>query len=96
MKKRKLGEEDNMLNRIITLEDGREYCLISEIFFEGVKYYCALEYFENIQDVGKQYFVFKQIFDGDNLSLELVDDKELVEYFLLKFAVENDIKMDNN
>ena len=81
-----------MLNKIVTLEDDKEYCIISSTIYEGNKYYCGVEYFENTQEVSKKYYVFKELIEDDGVSLELITDDELFEYIVLKISSENDEK----
>ena len=81
-----------MVDKIVTLNDGSEYCITNETFYANKKYCVGVKYFEDKQDVENQYYVFEENFDGDRVSLQLVDDKELKDYIFLKISSENDEK----
>ena len=79
-------------DKIVRLEDGREYCVLNEITYNGKRYCCALEYFSDKEDVGEDYFVCEQNVDGESLVLNLVEDSELESAILNEIAKLNDIQ----
>lgn len=84
-----------MLNKIVSLDDGHQFCILHEIIYEGKKYCVALDYLEDSNDVGDEYFVFEENFDNNNVTLIPVDDDELKEYLFVKIGIENDENSDN-
>ena len=84
-----------MLDKIVTLDNGKEYCIISETTYNNQRYCVAVEYFADKEDVGDKYFVFKENFENDRVILELVTDNDLEDYIILRVSVENDEKNNN-
>ena len=83
-----------MVDKIITLDSGKEYCILNEINYDGKRYCLGVEYFENTEDVGEEYNVFEEVANGNEIILESVSDKELAEYLTIKISQENDLKND--
>ena len=81
-----------MIDKIVTLEDGSEYCIVGETFYNDKKYCVGIKYFDDKQDVDGEYFVFEGNFNEDRVSLQLIDDDKLKEYLILKISSENDEK----
>ena len=79
-----------MVDKIVTLDDDKEDCVLNELVYEDKKYCLALQYFSDIDDVGEDYFVFEEIVNGDDTSFKLVEDKDQFEYSVLKIGLEND------
>ena len=53
-----LTERDvvSMENKIVVLDDGKQYCILNETTFKDKKYCCGVEYFEDKEDLGDDYF----------------------------------------
>jgi hypothetical protein len=84
-----------MENKIVVLDNGKQYCILNETSFKDNRYCCAVEYFEDKEELGEDYVVFEEDMNGSSLVLNLIDDKELEDYILLKIASEND-ELDTN
>lgn len=65
---------------VITLEDGKEYIVFNSILKEGVNYVFLISNFKPVE-----ICFAKEIIDGENISLEIINDqkqkKELMKYF---------------
>ena len=81
-----------MENKIVVLDDGKQYCILNETTFKDKKYCCGVEYFEDKEDLGDDYFIFEEGLSGTSLVLIEVEDEELADYILFKIADENDQK----
>ena len=65
-------------NDVLTLEDNKEYVVVSNIIYENKKYYYLME-LNNLQNV---LFCYE-----DNGDLVEVNDEKLLEKLLVKFYV---------
>lgn len=81
-----------MDNKIVVLDDGKQYCILNETSFKDKKYCCAVEYYEDEEDLGDDYIIFEEDIVNDSLVLNRVVDQEFEDYLLLKIASENDEK----
>ena len=79
-----------MIDKIVTLEDGKEYCIIGETDYNGKNYCVGIEYFEAVDSISDEYYVFEEDYGDDRVSLKLVDDSELEDYIILKISSEKD------
>lgn len=65
---------------VITLEDEKEYIVFNSILKEGVNYVFLISNFKPVE-----ICFAKEIIDGENISLEIINDqkqkKELMKYF---------------
>ena len=65
---------------VITLDDGKEYIVFNSILKEGVNYVFLISNFKPVE-----ICFAKEIIDGENISLEIINDqkqkKELMKYF---------------
>lgn len=65
---------------VITLEDGKEYIVFNSILKEGVNYVFLISNFKPVE-----ICFAKEIIDGENISLEIINDQkqknELMKYF---------------
>ncbi len=65
---------------VITLDDGKEYIVFNSILKEGVNYVFLISNFKPVE-----ICFAKEIIDGENISLEIINDQkqkeELMKYF---------------
>lgn len=78
-----------MLDKIVTLANEREYCIVAETDYNGKKYYCGVEYFEEKKVLDDKYYVFKEDIEQNGVYLTMVEDNELIQYFLAKMESED-------
>lgn len=75
-----------MTDKIVVLDDSRQYCILNELIYGGKRYCCGVEYFEDKEELSDDYVVFEEDLSGGSLALVTLDDEVLEEYLLLKFA----------
>lgn len=63
------------VDEIITLEDGKEFILLTETVVEGDKYFMAVEAIND--EPTENYELFKQVVENGELSVEEVVDEGL-------------------
>ena len=71
------------VDEIITLEDGKEFILLSESDQDGYKYFLAVESINN--EPTDNYELFKEVIENGELSVEEVDNKLLQEQLIDDF-----------
>jgi len=73
------------VDELITLDDGKEYVLLTEAILEGNKYFLAVEAVNEVPT--ENFIIFKQIIENGELSVEEVDDEELRAKLVNEFEV---------
>ncbi len=63
------------IDEIITLEDGKEYVLLTQSIQDGEKYFLAVEAVNNVPT--DNYELFKEVIENGELSVEEVVDDAL-------------------
>lgn len=63
------------VDEIITLDDGKEFILLTETVLEGDKYFMAVEAVNEVPT--EHYELFKQIVENGELSVEEVVDEKI-------------------
>ena len=82
-----------MEDKLVVLDNGKQYCILNETSFKDKKYCCAVEYFEEKEELGEDYIVFEENVINDSLVLNMVEDEELEDYILFRIVEENDEKI---
>lgn len=76
------------VDEIITLEDGKEFILLTETVLEGEKYFMAVEAIDN--EPSEHYEIFKQVVENGELSVEEVLDDNIKLKLLDEFEEQID------
>ncbi len=76
-------------NDIVGIEENGRFLVVKSVEFEGVVYHYMIKLKES-QDDPEIIFVTEMIDDEDNLDLEAVTNRELIEQ-LLKLVVDNNL-----
>ncbi|MBQ6840683.1 MAG: hypothetical protein IJO63_01015 [Bacilli bacterium] len=63
------------IDEIITLEDGKEYILLTQSIQDGEKYFLAVEAVNEVPT--ENYELFKEVIENGELSVEEVVDEAL-------------------
>lgn len=93
-------ELDNQEIQIITLQDSegqdRDFEILSDLEFEGNRYYALLPYYDNVEDLDNkdeedtEILIMRATMDGDDEILETIEDDDLFD----KVAAMFDAKFD--
>ena len=68
------------VDEIITLDDGKEYILLSQTVLNNEKFFLAVEAINN--EPSEKYALFKEIVENGALSVEEVEDNELKDQLI--------------
>ena len=71
------------VDEIITLDDNKEYILLSQTNVDNSKYFLAVEAINN--EPSEQFKIFKEIIDNNQLYIEEVNDKEMINNLIDAF-----------
>lgn len=69
------------VDEIITLEDGKEYILLSQVLINDDKYFLAVEAVNNLPT--ENYTLYKETTDDGELAVEEVENKDLINQLIL-------------
>lgn len=75
-----------MVDKIVELDDNKNYVLLDETILNGAKYYFALRLNEN-EEPTNNYLFFEELKDETNIFLSPIFDDELKKILLTSFTV---------
>ena len=70
---------ENLTNQVIKLEDGTRYFIIRQAVFRGSTYFLGAELTKDGDDFTNNFVFLEKLGFGDELILEVVTDKEIIE-----------------
>lgn len=76
------------VDEVITLDDGKEYVLLSQSIQENQKYFLAAELVAG--NLTENYSIFKEIQDADGYSVEEVTDETITDALIDDFESQYD------
>ena len=69
---------ENLTNQVLKLEDGTRYFVIRQAVYKGKTYFLGAELTDDGEDFTNN-FVFLEKLEGDELSVKVVTDKDIIE-----------------
>lgn len=69
------------VDEIITLDDGKEYILVSQVLINDEKYFLAVEAVNNLPT--KNYTLYKEVIEEDGYAVEEIENKALINQLVL-------------
>lgn len=72
-------------NDIIVLDNNDKFTLLAETDKDNSKYFLAGKFRENDELDTKQFFIFKEVVEGEEKYIELVNDQKLITELSKKF-----------
>lgn len=73
---------ENKTNKIVTLQDGREYGIYRHILYQGRTFYLASELTEDKEDLKEDLIVLEQVLYEGKDSIKIIKDANLVKTIL--------------
>jgi len=78
--------EDNMVDKIVELENDKSYVILDEAIFGEMKYYFGLRLDEN-EEPTNNYLFFEEYKEDNNIFLTPIENEELKKLLLTSFTV---------
>lgn len=75
-----------MVDKIIELENGRNYVILDETLLSNLKYYFGLRLNAN-EEPTNNYLFFREFKDGNNIFLAPVEEEDIKGLLLTAFTV---------
>ena len=78
---------ENLTNQVLNLEDGTKYFILRQAVYKGKTYFLGAELTPDGEDFTNE-FVFLEKIEGEELEVELVTDKEVIEVLAKNIKIE--------
>ena len=75
-----------MMDKIVTLEDNKNYVILDETVLQDIKYYYGLR-LNNQEEPTNNYIFFCEYIDGENTYLAPVEEDNIKELLLTAFTI---------
>lgn len=78
------------VDEIITLDDGRQYILLSQVLINDEKYFLAVQAVNELPT--KNYTLYKEIIEDGQLAVEEIENEDLVYQLVMALEKQYDEK----
>ncbi|MBR4177766.1 MAG: hypothetical protein IKR57_00265 [Bacilli bacterium] len=78
---------ENLTNQVLRLEDNTRYFVLRQAVYKGKTYFLGAELTPDGEDFTNQ-FVFLEKVDGEELEVQVVTDKEIIEVLAKNIKIE--------
>ena len=78
---------ENLTNQVLRLEDNTRYFVLRQAVYKGKTYFLGAELTPDGEDFTNQ-FVFLEKVDGEEVEVQVVTDKEIIEDLAKNIKIE--------
>ena len=80
------GVKDNMVDKIIELNNNKSYIILEETLLNNNKYYLGLRLNKN-EEPTNNYLFFEELINNDNTYLTPIEDEDIKSVLLTSFTM---------
>ncbi len=73
---------ENRTNKVIELEDGKEYIILRQILYKDTTYYVTGEVINDGEDFDKNLTVLKETTEGNDIYVEIETDPKVIKIIM--------------